>query len=202
MSALLRRSGFRIVNQSSVPTLLKHIQNEDGRAANQSNTKAAHAQTLLHFVSKHCAAIYKPRIGELIKAIIDEKNVTSVEVGLNALASVLKWDTKLGPTDRSAIVLSFSFLMSNTILGIQKNPRPHRKICPPVKSTPRQVCCPRSGILSEWREDMHRYHRGKSRYRLDDDEHGMISSLLGNRGRLLKAETRPAIDRSTCFCFS
>jgi sister chromatid cohesion protein PDS5 len=104
MAALLRRSSFRIVNQSSVPTLIKHVQKGHGNAASQSNTKAAHAQTLLHFVSKHYAALYKSHIGELTKAIADERNVTLVEVGLNALASVLKWDGKLAPTDRSAIV--------------------------------------------------------------------------------------------------
>lgn len=104
MAAFLRRSSFWIVNQSSVPTLIRNIQKEDSSTVNQSNTRAAHAQTLLHFVSKHCAAVYKSHIGELTKAIVDEKNVMSVEVGLNALASVLKWDNKLAPTDRSAIV--------------------------------------------------------------------------------------------------
>jgi sister-chromatid-cohesion protein PDS5 len=100
MATLLRRSSLRIVNQSSVPTLIKHIQKGHDRATSQSNTKAAHAQILLHFVSKHCAAVYKSHIGELAKAIADEENAILVEIGLNALASVSKWDDKVVPTDR------------------------------------------------------------------------------------------------------
>jgi sister-chromatid-cohesion protein PDS5 len=100
MAALLRRSSFRIVNQSSVSTLIKHIQKGHDPATSQSDTKAAHAQILLHFVSKHCAAVYKSHIGELTQAIADEGNPTLVEVCLNALASVLKWDDMLAPTDR------------------------------------------------------------------------------------------------------
>ncbi|KAF8223437.1 cohesin-associated protein Pds5 [Tricholoma matsutake] len=116
MAAFLRRSSFRIVNQSSVPTLIKHIQRGDSSAISQSNTKAAHAQTLLHFVSKHYAALYKPHIGELIKAIASERNETLVEIGLNALASVLKWDDKLAPTDRKT-------LERITRLALQSNKR-------------------------------------------------------------------------------
>jgi sister chromatid cohesion protein PDS5 len=110
MAALLRRSSFRIVNQSSIPTLIKHVEQGHGSSSSQSNTKAAHAQTLLYFVSKHCAALYKSHIGELTKTIADERNTPLVEVGLSALASVLKWDDKLASTDRSAI--GFIWLVS------------------------------------------------------------------------------------------
>lgn len=103
MAALLRRSSFRIVNQSSIPTLIRHIQKGRGSATSQSK----HAQTLLNFVSKHFAAIYKSHIGELVKVISEDTNVTLVEVGLHALAALLRWDGKLAPTDRLVVISSF-----------------------------------------------------------------------------------------------
>jgi len=105
MAALLRRSSFRIVNQSSVPTLIRHIQTGHDNETAHLNTKATHARSLLYHVSKHCPALYKSHVGELTKAIADEGNVTLVEIGLNALAGVLRWDDKLAPTDRYVYLL-------------------------------------------------------------------------------------------------
>ncbi|KAF9457542.1 armadillo-type protein [Collybia nuda] len=100
MTALLRRCSPWILNQSSIPTLIKRVQKGHGNATSQSHATAAHAETLLTFVSKHSPALYKPHISELTKAIADEKNTTLVEVSLRALAGVISWDDKLAPTDK------------------------------------------------------------------------------------------------------
>lgn len=101
MTVLLRRASLRIVNQSSIPTLVKHVQKVDGnRKKRQGQSSAHHAQTLLTYMSKHCPALYKPHVGELVKAISDEKNPILVEVSLQALAAVAKWDDTLAPQDR------------------------------------------------------------------------------------------------------
>ncbi|KAH0581979.1 hypothetical protein H2248_011642 [Termitomyces sp. 'cryptogamus'] len=90
---LLRRSSFRILNQSSIPTLIKRL------PKGQSHTNN-HPLILLKFVSKHSPALYKSHISELTKAIADEKNVSVVEACLHALSGVLRWDPKLAPTDK------------------------------------------------------------------------------------------------------
>lgn len=100
LNILLRRSSFRILNQSSIPTLIKRLQKGHGNANSPSHATAAHAQILLNFISKHSPALYKPHIGELTKAITDEKNVLLVETSLHALAGVLQWDNKLAPSDK------------------------------------------------------------------------------------------------------
>ncbi|KAG6907699.1 hypothetical protein DXG01_007755 [Tephrocybe rancida] len=90
---LLRRSSFRLLNHSSIPTLIKRV--PKGQAHINS-----HPLILLTFVSKHSSALYKSHIGELTKAIADEKNSSLVETCLHSLAGVLQWDPKLAPTDK------------------------------------------------------------------------------------------------------
>lgn len=103
MTTLLRRASYRIINQSSIPPLIKRIQKGHGNTTTngQSHVTAAHAQTLLNYTSRHCPALYQSHIGELTKAIADEKNRTLAEVCLQALAGVAGWDEKLVPTDKS-----------------------------------------------------------------------------------------------------
>jgi len=100
MTILLRRASLRIVNQSSIPTLIKHVQRGDGGKKSRGQSSAHHAQTILTYTSKHCPALYKPHVGELVKAIADEKNPILVEASLHALAAVVKWDDQLVPHDK------------------------------------------------------------------------------------------------------
>ncbi|KAG0700591.1 armadillo-type protein [Suillus ampliporus] len=93
MTVFLRRSTLRIVNQSSIPTLVKRVQKTDSK----------HAQTLLTYISKHCPALYKPHISELTKAIADEKNPRLVEVGMQALAAVSRSDEALAINDKRTL---------------------------------------------------------------------------------------------------
>jgi len=101
MSVLLRRASLRIVNQSSIPTLVKRVQKGDGQSSTHN------AQTILTYISKHCPALYKPHVGELAKAIADEKNDILVVLSLQALAAVVKWDDKLAPHDKSVLYPCF-----------------------------------------------------------------------------------------------
>lgn len=66
------------------------------------NLTARHAQIWLTYISKHHPALYKLHVGELSKAIADEKNERLVEVGLQAYSVVAKWDPKLVPNDKCA----------------------------------------------------------------------------------------------------
>ncbi|KAI0264684.1 armadillo-type protein [Gloeopeniophorella convolvens] len=104
MGTVLRRASLRLINQSSVPSLLRHLQRGDptgdGYGTSQAQLLANNSQAILSSISKHCPSIYKAHIGELTKAIADEKNPRLVEVCLQALASLTNWDEKLAPGDK------------------------------------------------------------------------------------------------------
>lgn len=92
-TTFLRRSSLRLINQSSIPTLLKRMQNPSSRSShsesqsqalsagasasastmanNMSSAQAAakNAQAILIYVSKHLPQLYKPHIAELTKGI-------------------------------------------------------------------------------------------------------------------------------------
>ncbi|KAI0251942.1 armadillo-type protein [Lactifluus subvellereus] len=103
MTVFLRRASLRLVNQSSIPSLLRHLQRGDptgdGHAPSQAQLFANNAQVILTSVSKYCPIIYKAHVGELNKAIADE-NPRLVEVCLQALAALAKWDDELVPGDK------------------------------------------------------------------------------------------------------
>jgi sister chromatid cohesion protein PDS5 len=103
MTTFLQRSSLQIVNQSSIPTLVKRIQ-KGGNAESSAQLAANNAQILLTYISKHCPRLYTPHIAELTKAIADEKNPRLVEVCLQALSSASRWDSKLAPSDKSALI--------------------------------------------------------------------------------------------------
>lgn len=98
MTVFLRRASLPIVNQSSIPTLIKRLQK--GPEGNGHADVAECARTWLVFVSKHLPALYKLHVGELSKAIAHDQNPTLVEVSLQALSAVSQWDQKLAPADK------------------------------------------------------------------------------------------------------
>lgn len=137
MSWFLRRASLHIVNQSSIPTLVKKL-----RAVDQPNTESqslvamggedgainfsqnpidkltqytlAHlgtqqthaeiiadrAQAVLDCMSKYHPAIYTPHVGELVKALADEKHPKLVQCCAQALAAVVRLDGSLAPTEK------------------------------------------------------------------------------------------------------
>ena len=124
MTGFLRRASLHLVNQSSIPTLIKRVAKgvEAPPAVGHSQTQSQYqsfsefaagsepegraqktalaAQQWMTHISKHCPALYKAHIGEMTKAIADERNARLVEVCLYALAAVATWDKKLAPSDK------------------------------------------------------------------------------------------------------
>ncbi|KAJ7135989.1 cohesin-associated protein Pds5 [Mycena epipterygia] len=96
MNFLARQASLRILNQSSIPTLIKRLQ-KLGHLASDNALK------LLTFVSKHLPALYKSHVAELVKGVADEKQAQLVEVSLQALAAVVRWDEKVAPTDKRTL---------------------------------------------------------------------------------------------------
>lgn len=102
MSIFLRRCTLRIINQSSISSLLKRLQ-KPSSSANASLT-TQHVRQLLTYISKHCPALYKAHVSELTKAIADEKNPVLVEVGMQALAAVVRTDESLAAFDKCVFI--------------------------------------------------------------------------------------------------
>lgn len=98
MATFLRRGTLHIVNQSSIPILIKRVA-KGTEGAYQLET-AQLAKVWLAYISRHYPALYKQHVGELSKAIADEKNVQLVEVSLQAYSVVAGWDEKLAPNDK------------------------------------------------------------------------------------------------------
>ncbi|KAF7430453.1 hypothetical protein PC9H_006160 [Pleurotus ostreatus] len=103
MNTLLYRASLRIFNQSSIPTFIKAIHKDNGKASMQTQTAAKHSQTLMAFISKHFPVLYKSHVTELSKAIANEKNEILVETCLQALAAIARCDDKLVPSDKRTV---------------------------------------------------------------------------------------------------
>jgi len=104
MTVLLRRASLRLINQSSVPTLIKHVRNGDFSEQSQSQSSAdvtaKNASLILTCISKYCPAMFRSHVPELMKSVADEKHNQLVEVSLHALSALLRWDPSLTPTDK------------------------------------------------------------------------------------------------------
>ena len=104
MGALLRRASLRFINQSSIPTLIKHVRNggfsEQSQSQSSADMSINNASVALTCISKYCPAMFRSHVPELAKSVADEKCNQLVEVSLHALAALLQWDPSLAPTDR------------------------------------------------------------------------------------------------------
>jgi sister-chromatid-cohesion protein PDS5 len=96
MTGLLRRNSLHIINTSSVPTLVKHIQRRDNSDLRATDS----ARIILVAVAKQCPAIFKGHVAEFCRALSEEGNVPLVEVSLQALAAVARWDENGAPNDK------------------------------------------------------------------------------------------------------
>ena len=104
MTILLRRASLRLINQSSIPTLIKCVRNPESCEQSQSqisaDMSASNASVTLTCISKHCPAMFRSHVPELVKSVADEKRNQLVEVSLHALSALLQWDPSLTPTDK------------------------------------------------------------------------------------------------------
>jgi sister-chromatid-cohesion protein PDS5 len=107
MNLVLRQASLRILNQSSIPTLIKRLQKTSGMAPEN-------ALRLLTHVSKHQPALYKSHVGELVKGVADERHPRLVEVALQALAAVMRWDEKAVPVDKRTLERIKRFALEGT----------------------------------------------------------------------------------------
>ncbi|KAG8711503.1 hypothetical protein FRC11_002628, partial [Ceratobasidium sp. 423] len=116
MSWFLRRASLHIVNQSSIPTLVKKLKladqpntesqslvgmgGDEGSQQTHAEIIADRAQSVLECISKFNPAVYSPHVAELIKALADEKHPRLVQYCTQALAAVVRLDSSLAPTEK------------------------------------------------------------------------------------------------------
>ncbi|KAH9161402.1 hypothetical protein EDB89DRAFT_2080638 [Lactarius sanguifluus] len=110
-AVFLRRASLRLINQSSIPSLLRYLQRGDstgdGYGTSQAQLLANNAHAILTSISKHCPVVYKAHLGELTKAIADERNPRLVGVCLQALAALARRDKSIAPGDKYDLNLPF-----------------------------------------------------------------------------------------------
>ena len=94
MTTLVDISSWNIVNQSSIPPLLKRIVKPESEASANAATK------VLSILAKEGAPMFKNHAAQLVIAIMDKRNETLVELGLQALGAVCKIYPDVSPTDK------------------------------------------------------------------------------------------------------
>lgn len=110
-STLIDSAAWMVINHSSIPGLIKRIQKPEGSQPDRVVTVAGH---YLGLIAKHCAPMYKSHVPELVIIIGDKKNDILVEVGLQGLAAVCKWDADCGPTDKRPVERAMHLALNGT----------------------------------------------------------------------------------------
>lgn len=105
LMSVLRQGSLWLINQSSIPTLIKQVlkgKESSGRssAAVKVQTASTNARLLLTTISKHCPELYRAHVSQLLKAIADDKSERLIEIALQALAAVSKHDSGVIPSDK------------------------------------------------------------------------------------------------------
>jgi len=110
-TVLIDSAAWMILNHSSIPGLIKRIQRPEGVNPERTTTVAAH---YLALIAKHCAPMYKSHVPVLVIVMNDKKNETLVEISLQALAAVCKWNTDCAPTQKGVLERARSLALSGT----------------------------------------------------------------------------------------
>ncbi|KDQ08190.1 hypothetical protein BOTBODRAFT_118968 [Botryobasidium botryosum FD-172 SS1] len=134
MTALVRRCSLWIINPSSVSTLVKRVQKGD----HYTSTNAA---TVLSYLSKFNPAILKSHIAEFTRGVLEDKSTALVEVCLQALAALSRWEPGLSPNDKRTVEKVMHFVYEGNprqakfaarIIAYNKN---KRTLCSNIVST-------------------------------------------------------------------
>lgn len=97
-TVLIDSAMFNVVNHSSISPLIKRLQTRTTDDIGQRTAEAAYQ--FLRLMAKECAPMFKSHVDELMIVVGEKRNEKLVEVGLQALAAVVKVDADWGPSDR------------------------------------------------------------------------------------------------------
>lgn len=110
-STIVDSAAWIIINHSSIAPLIKQIQKPEGAQPERSAEVAAH---YLRLIAKQCAPMYKSHTPELAIVINDKKNATLVEVALQALSAVCKWDPECAPSQKGVVERAKTLALTGT----------------------------------------------------------------------------------------
>lgn len=125
MISLIRKSSFWVVNQSSIPYLVRRMQKGDlasfSKPTDQGQQMAVHAHTVLTIVCKQCPALFRPHVAEFLKALAEEPDPIFTEVYLHALSAATQADKTLAPFDKCVLMKTCSefYYLTFPPLGVQ-----------------------------------------------------------------------------------
>lgn len=92
----IRSSAYLLVGRSSIPTLLKRVQNGRAGTGNDADIAATSATRVLEYISKHRPQLYKAHVAELTKALTgDGKQDRVIETALHAASKLHKDDSMI-----------------------------------------------------------------------------------------------------------
>lgn len=111
LSVLVDHAAWVLINQSSIPCLIRRLQKAEGPTAERVGALSGR---FLAFIAKECAPMYKNHIAELQIVVNDRRNAKLVEVAIQALAAVTKWNPDCGPTDKKLIERALALALSGT----------------------------------------------------------------------------------------
>lgn len=101
MKIFFRRATYQILNQSSIPTLLKRIEaGQRPRASEWASACGNQAIRLLNYASKHLPVIFKAHRNMLLKAIAAEEPTVLTETCLRALSCLVRADKESASSDK------------------------------------------------------------------------------------------------------
>ncbi|WWC86884.1 uncharacterized protein L201_001763 [Kwoniella dendrophila CBS 6074] len=108
ITSLVEASAWNIVNQSSIPPLIRRVQKPESEA---SSTAAA---KILGILAKDGLPMFKSHTAQLVLAMMDKKNDTLVEVALQALGGVCKIIPDVTPTERRPVEKATTIAIEGT----------------------------------------------------------------------------------------
>ncbi|WVF69779.1 hypothetical protein IAT40_004558 [Kwoniella sp. CBS 6097] len=108
LTSLLTMSAWNVVNQSSIPPLLKRLQRPDSEATANAAAK------LLAIIAKDGAPMFKTHTNQLAIVVMDKKNDKLVEVAFQALAAVCKVYPEVAPNEHRPVERAITVALTGT----------------------------------------------------------------------------------------
>ncbi|KAK1921574.1 armadillo-type protein [Papiliotrema laurentii] len=111
-ATIIENGSFNVLNTSSVSPLLRALQSPPS-GPRRDNTIAASAK-LLSLIAKECPPMFVTHVPELLICMGQKKNEKLVEVSLQALAAVCRYDREVAPKDRKNVDKVIQIALSGT----------------------------------------------------------------------------------------
>lgn len=110
-TTLIDAAAWNVINLSSIGPLLKRLGKADGPRSVQIKTVAAR---YLALIAKECAPMFHTHVATLSVSVLDKKNDKVVEIAMQGIAALTKWDKSAGPSDKKTLERAQKLAVSGT----------------------------------------------------------------------------------------